>query len=88
MRCEYSINGHTFQCSRKIKSLRYQIVNALENHKSSMTFVDMPHSRFDAKRLECTHTADTQNNLLFNPHGSVTPIQVVRDIAVLWRIFR
>src|SRR5687768_5117747 len=48
---ENCIDCNSFQSAGKIKPLLYQIKNAFQDHKSGMTFIDMPYGRSYAQRL-------------------------------------
>src|SRR5678815_1199999 len=52
-----------------------------------MTFVHMENSGSDIKSSQQTHTADTHDNFLANPHGGVAAIHSACQVAIVVLVF-
>ena len=64
----------------------HQVADALQPEKCRMTLVAMGNVLRDMQRLERPHTADTQQNLLFEPVLPIAAVQVMRHPAILLEI--
>ena len=65
---------------------QHQVADALQPEKCRMTLVAMGNVLRDMQRLERPHTADTQQNLLFEPVLPIAAVQVMRHPAILLEI--
>ncbi len=88
MRCENTAGRNGFQRYVERQALSEMLAQQLENQKRRMAFVQMPYGWLDSERPQRADTADTQDHLLPDARGLVTPVETVCDVSVRWRVLR
>ena len=84
-RSMYSVKRRStnhFQCFIECHAAFYEITQTLYVAQSSMSFVTVVYVFLDTQLLQQQHTADTQQNFLFQTIFPVTTIQLVSDRTV------
>src|SRR4051812_17330871 len=87
MCCKQRIRSHDFAGFSKGQSLHNKFAAALQIKKSCVPFIEMPGSRGNTQCPQCSHTTNTKNNLLRDPHITVTAIEPSGKFAIGWRIW-